>query len=347
MGVVYQRMLLPIKYMSRRKDISIAFSNPRLYDDEVVKWQLEIEKNAFVQAQIEHLYKKCDVAVFQTIAYPWAICFLLGLKEKYKKPTLMEIDDYMFDLPASNVASNVYKSGSQCARTSTIHLEMSDGIITSTNYLKRAYSAHNKNIYVVRNGIDFEVWDNLIPSKKRKHLRIGFAGGPNHTRDVEYIARAVLQIRDEYPNVDFMFFGCVIDRLKNQKRIKTHEDFVDRKVYPQHLKNMGFDIGLAPLVDNQFNRSKSNLRWQEYSALGIPTIASPIIPFKESIEHNKTGLLAKSHQDWVDAMRLLINDEAKRKAIGQKAYYRVKKDYDVKKIAKEYADILMKIGGRK
>ncbi len=194
------------------------------------------------------------------------------------------------------------------------------------------------------NAIDFEIWDKLkCSSQKSKKIKIGFAGGPNHTKDIEYIGKAILQIRDEYPQVEFVFMGCEVEMLRNQVRINTTNDWQPTDKYPQALKNKRFDIGIAPLLDNNFNRAKSNLRWLEYSALKIPTIASPVIPFADSITDGKTGLLAQGHNDWVLAMRTLIENENGRLEIGNRAYRKVKSNYNMKTIARDYIHILKRI----
>ncbi|MBU0762801.1 MAG: glycosyltransferase, partial [Candidatus Altiarchaeota archaeon] len=102
--------------------------------------------------------------------------------------------------------------------------------------------------------------------------------------------------------------------------------------YPQRVKDLNIDIALAPLRDSDFNRAKSNLRWLEYSALKIPTVASNVEPFR-CIEDQKTGLLVTEPGEWENAISELIEDQSKRKMIGENAYHEVKKNFNVEKIA--------------
>ena len=55
--------------------------------------------------------------------------------------------------------------------------------------------------------------------------------------------------------------------------------------------------GLAPLEDTPFNRAKSDLKFLEYSALGLPTVASRVTPYLGIDAHG--GVLA----DNSDALR--------------------------------------------
>src|SRR4029077_15407965 len=40
-----------------------------------------------------------------------------------------------------------------------------------------------------------------------------------------------------------------------------------------------FDIGIAPIADVRFTRSRSTIKVKEYAAMGVPWLASPIGPY--------------------------------------------------------------------
>ena len=103
----------------------------------------------------------------------------------------------------------------------------------------------------------------------------------------------------------------------------------------QNLKSFKFDIGLTPLRDRQFNRCKSNVKYLEYSAMKIPTIASPVEPYKNNI-----GLFSKSKEDWINNLEELINNKELRLQLGQSAYTDIKENYNLEKVAKRYNDML-------
>lgn len=95
-----------------------------------------------------------------------------------------------------------------------------------------------------------------------------------------------------------------------------------------------FDIGIAPLHDNEFNNFKSNIKFLQYSSLAIPTIASRVGPYQE-IEDKQVGITIKSkgaqHEKWVKALELLIKNKEYRIDLGKKAYNYVKENYDMDK----------------
>lgn len=52
--------------------------------------------------------------------------------------------------------------------------------------------------------------------------------------------------------------------------------------YPTELKKINADFGVAPLVNNEFNNSKSNIKILDYASADIIAICSEITPYKES-----------------------------------------------------------------
>ena len=87
------------------------------------------------------------------------------------------------------------------------------------------------------------------------------------------------------------------------------------------------DISVCPLADNQFNRCKSNIKWLESTMSGAAVVASDVYPCAQSIEHGKTGYLAKRTKDWVKCLSDLIENEDKRKQMVKNAQKEVKDNY--------------------
>jgi glycosyltransferase involved in cell wall biosynthesis len=150
---------------------------------------------------------------------------------------------------------------------------------------------------------------------------------------------------DEFENVEFIT-SHIPPSWKDVKhpRVGNLNRWVNIDKYPMELAGWQLDIGVAPLRDNHFNRGKSNLRWLEYSALKVPTVMSPVRPFKESVKDGVTGLFASSEQEWYEKLKLFVTDADLRRKIGGSAYTKVKVDFNMDEIAKEYKGKLEEVG---
>jgi hypothetical protein len=101
------------------------------------------------------------------------------------------------------------------------------------------------------------------------------------------------------------------------------------------------DIGIAPLVGDDFDRNKSELHWLEYSMAGAAFIGQKI-KYGESpysmVKHGVDGLLASTRTEWYDSVKSLVENKDLRQQLAGAAKERVLKEYNYKDRAAEWAD---------
>jgi hypothetical protein len=83
--------------------------------------------------------------------------------------------------------------------------------------------------------------------------------------------------------------------------------------YFRRFVNAGFDIGVAPLPDDDFHRGKSNNKFREYAAAGVVGVYSDMPVYNACVEHQRTGLLVpNTPAAWFEALLSLTGDAAAR-----------------------------------
>ncbi len=232
-----------------------------------------------------------------------------------KKLIVYDLDDNLWHLDPKNPSSLFWKRP-EVSQGVIDCIKASDIVTVSTNYLGKVISHLNKNINLLPNMLPSKFWQ----VEREKHpgkVIVGWAGGAQHFSDLEILRGVIEQILDDYPQVEINLAGMPSYPFKSQSRIRMLKVSTVEN-YPKETLSR-FDIGLAPLIDNQFNRCKSDLKFIEYGILGIPMIGSPVQPYLESVEHGKTGFLAKNPKDWLKYLKRLIEDEDLRKEIGENA----------------------------
>lgn len=314
----------------------------------------------YVRATIDHFCETADIVVWHPMYYEKSFEFFLEMQHKHQKPFVVEVDDNYVDVPTWNEAHNSFRNGSNFRRVSLDCMRNADALMVTTPHLGETYSAVNDNIYVIENSLDFKGdrkfvgWDK-VSVRKHKGIRLGWIGGRAHFDDLMMVApmlRSILEKRDDVTLV--LINSAIRESCKSMGRVYPFEGlknvhYADRSVpinrYAAFAASFGFDVGLAPLIDCNFNRSKSNLRWLEYSALGIPTIATDISHFSQSITPFEDGLLVKDNDldKWKEYIELLIADKNLREAIGHRAHKRVKKDFNVARNAPKYLRLLKQL----
>jgi glycosyltransferase involved in cell wall biosynthesis len=93
------------------------------------------------------------------------------------------------------------------------------------------------------------------------------------------------------------------------------------------------DIGVYPLLPNDFNDCKCGFKALEYMACGIPVVATPNPANREIIRHGIDGLLPDTPDEWRHALVRLADDTQMRRALGKAGRERVASLYDTKVIA--------------
>lgn len=219
------------------------------------------------------------------------------------------------------------------------NLMYADMVITPSSVLAGKWRRLNKNVRVIKNFIDLEIWSplNLI---KDDQIRILWQGGDSHFVDMHIVADALQTVMTKFKNVHLVVMGVHFAAYtKKLPKDRVHiETWVPMEVYPWKVKTLNADIGICPLANTEFNICKSELKWEEYSALRIPSVCSNIPPYSLNVKDGKTGYLCSDTKDWVDALTILVGSETKRKELGNNAREYIEQHYDLDKNAYRYLE---------
>lgn len=269
-----------------------------------------------------------DVLIFQRAV---GDAFLATMREAKKRgiATIFETDDDLFKVHRSN-PSHWYWNQKNTLRLLRAQMQMADRIIVSTVPLQRRVQEETgrplNEIHICANHLHRHVWgpENFTRSMPfpNSKLVIGWQGSTTHDVDFKMALPALQRILAEYPNTVLRLFGSVPASIKGmlpESRFEWSKG-VAFEFYPATLKYLNFDIGIAPVTDSQFNRAKSNIKWLEYSALGIPSVCSSVYPYAMSIEHGETGFLASNDDEWYRSLKALVESAELRQRIGRAAF---------------------------
>lgn len=100
-----------------------------------------------------------------------------------------------------------------------------------------------------------------------------------------------------------------------------------------------FDVGLMPLPDDEWARGKCGLKALQYMALGVPAVVSPVGVNTQIVDHGRTGLVARTSEDWVQQLDRLLGDEQLRERFGRAGRTLVEERYSAGVVASRVARI--------
>jgi glycosyltransferase involved in cell wall biosynthesis len=237
-------------------------------------------------------------------------------------------------------------------------------VTVSTPRLAEVYKDTNKNIVVIPNAIDPEIWPENAKSTDG-FIRLGLFGSNTHYNDWREIVDVLKGILDEFPNVRLVFNCWWVakskqgDSMAEQEKTPQFPDFFSKAGliehpqvewaepseiddYPAWLAAKAIDIGLAPLKDCAFNRGKSGIKYLEWGVLGVPGVYADLDPYN-MVQHGVTGFKCGKASEWTSKLRQLIKDKDLRERMGAAARADVLTNHTAEASAKKMADAITKM----
>ena len=260
------------------------------------------------------------------------------------RPIIYELDDDFLHIPPMHPRRDAIG----CFEPYVLEcLTRADAVTVSTAELGRRLAVYNRNIDVLPNALDTALWHSETVQPKRATdgpVVIGFAGTPTHGADLELISEALRRIHGRYEDrVVFRFLGSPPPRgLEARCEQRTFE--ARYSAYAHALAHSDIDIALAPLIDNPFNRCKSDIKWLEYAACGFAGVYSDLPLYRNSVSDGRTGLLVENTaQAWFDAIDRLVRDVVLREQIGKAARTEVMATRTVEAVAPRYLEVYRRV----
>jgi glycosyltransferase involved in cell wall biosynthesis len=336
-GVTFYRYYQFLQRMSE-KELVNSFLFPDWDPTRLLSpdWEEKLDQ---YMGTFEELLKTVDMMVIQYVATAQGIALVQALRDKL--PVFMEVDDYFSAVPSYSCAYQSNMPGDRQDVWATRQMIESTGLVCSTQYLADHGRKYNGNVHVIPNCINPFLWK-MEPRSSNGKVRIGWVGGATHEGDLKIVKDVLYELLSAHPNLEVMICSGPPPDWPKHERLLLVNKWVTIDKYPEMVKSLNFDIGIAPLRDNYFNRSKSNLRFLEMSAMKIPTVASSVEPFK----HDFCGYLCATDQEWFDTLSMLITSPSQREQDGLKAYDQVTTKFNLDKISMDYYGLILEATGR-
>jgi glycosyltransferase involved in cell wall biosynthesis len=125
-----------------------------------------------------------------------------------------------------------------------------------------------------------------------------------------------------------------------EMEIRLRKEFVPWTLSSSRAELQQFDIGIMPLEDTEWNRSKCGFKLIQYMAVGAAAVASPVGVNQRIVINAKTGYLATTVSEWQQRLASLIEDIQVRVQMGHAARKRVEQHYSVKAVLPLLVDTL-------
>jgi glycosyltransferase involved in cell wall biosynthesis len=282
-----------------------------------------------------------DVVVLQLVHGPYWLARIAELQGA-GVTVLYEIDDDLHAVAAEPGHEFASRFGPQRLRAYEAAMRACDGLICSTPAIAERYAELNERRFVCANGIDLPRYP--YPRPDRETVTIGWAGGTGHERAVRpwlpEIAAVLAARRQARLRTVGQPFGQELAARFGAERASAIP-FAGIDTYPAAMA--AFDVALAPAAPSAFFAAKSDLRFLEAAALGLPIIADPAV--YPTVAHGETGLHAATPAEAREHMLALVDDADLRRRLGDAARAYVERERAMPVAGRQWEAALLKIAG--
>lgn len=206
-------------------------------------------------------------------------------------------------------------------------------ITAGNEYLADFARQYNPNVSVIPTTIDTNYHQAPL-SKENSPPIIGWTG--SHTT-VHYLS-ALAPVLNKLSQTHVFEFR-VISNLEPEFDLKNL-NFIRWSKTREIADLSALDIGVMPLVEDQWSAGKCGFKALQYMSLGIATVLSPVGVNKSIVMDGKNGLFASTQEEWLYQLKSLLDDEQKRREMGEQAIQRIESNYSVNAYKNKYLSII-------
>ena len=326
-GSGWWRMMMPARHMDLRDDWWVDITSSTLRFEDVLEYD----------------------TIFVQRVHTWQEHYVLEKLKRAGKRIVYDLDDDIFHIPSSNPASRVLGKDEQFAAMAC--MKLADVVTVTTEPLRSMLEQEvGDKVEVIPNALDVDAgWRSLdqigSPDGKR---RIFWSGGATHAADWEICINAVRRVMVKYEDVVLVILGFLPPVIR--QRVGTppfsgrveYMGYNDPDTYFELVKHVAADVGIAPLEETQFNQGKSEIKFLEYSLIGMPTVASDTGPYANVIKDGESGrLVGDDENEWYTVLcEVLDGSKDDRRDMVREARATVTEMFNIKKEALRWHDIL-------
>lgn len=282
-----------------------------------------------------------DVIIFSRYSGPyWQP--MLDWAARNSVPMIYQIDDDLLAVPrALGDRKFAYHNAPERLASMRALLTGSDLVYASTERLRDRLLGYFPTAAIESGPIN--VSGRAIRRPRREPARVmGYMASADHMPNLQMVLGAIIRLLDVYPQLSLELFGSIPvpeelarfgTRVQKVPPIADYENFLER------FADRGWHIGICPLAPTEFNLTKSNNKWIEYTSVGIASVASRGMIYDECCADG-CGFLATGDDEWFSALERLAIDDDERLAMVERAQQKLETVYSTARHRQQVLNII-------
>jgi glycosyltransferase involved in cell wall biosynthesis len=242
-------------------------------------------------------------------------------KYVFRKKIIFDFDDSIW---ISNEKNSILRSV-KCYWKIKFICKWSYKISVGNEYLGAFARNYNSNVIYNPTCVDTESAHNVTKEHLPKSpVTIGWTGSFSNLIYLKIISDVLKRLSENY---SFQFL-VIADRQPDFPLPNLKFKYWRKETEISDLLEL--DIGVMPLLNTNLAYGKCGFKLIQYSALGLPVVASPVGVNVSIVDNRKTGFLCDSEEEWYSAFKSLIENHNLREIYGRNGREKIVKEFSVK-----------------
>jgi hypothetical protein len=292
------------------------------------------------------ILKNYDIFFILRLVSTDLITTILPMIRKLHRKIVYAMDDDFSKIDASTHFSNQLIQSKQHTNAYKI-INLVDYTLVFSKGLYDNYHTYTKNIKFLHGPANFKIIDNINSTVLNKNkLILGYAANDHHLSNFKVVIEALKIILVTYKSK--IQFECYFS--SKPKEFREFSNFIclgriaGLDAFYNSISTRGWDVGIAPLVINEFNKAKSDVKYREYSSLKIAGVYSDITAYNQSVINNETGILVNNTtQEWFNGIKMLLDNKELRNSIITKANIEIRDRCKLENISMGYIEVFKEV----
>lgn len=225
-------------------------------------------------------------------------------------------------------------------------LECANVVLSSSKHFVDKYvsKSFGKRTALINTCVDSN--ELVAPEENIDVIKILYAGSPTHLAMFNENIKPIFNelVKNFGKRISFTFIG-VRPELEEYEQLTNIEYVASMPLeeYRNFVKNGHYHIGLAPLFDSEFSKSKYFNKYIEYTLIGATGIYSNVEPYSFVIKDGVNGLLVDKKEDWFSKLALAITNNTLRNQMINNAQIDIEKNFNKEAIFDELINSIIEL----
>lgn len=247
-------------------------------------------------------------------------------------PIIYDLDDHLLGAPKGSITDQLFQTP---GRRETLEwlLRVSTLVRVHSPALQQVIGEYNPNTIVVWAAVDWSLVPSQLPTFSTDPLHIVYAAqAETGEKMYQFIQHDLQTILEKYgSHIRLHFMGYLPSDLCGHPLVICYPFEHDYAAFFSQFTHFGYAIGLAPMIDDLFHNSKTNIKFRDYAAAGAAGIYSDTPLYRgNGVVDGETGLLVSGEPgSWASALTRLIENPMLIESIRQKARQYVENHYNM------------------